>query len=73
MISNRLRSLARLLTRVVPGLNSIHVYTVSFSGDVYCSSDLLWDYIAFSFNETTSKDARCRCHPFFFFCIFLFS
>lgn len=33
-ISDWLRILARLLTRVVPGLNSLHVYTVSSSGDV---------------------------------------
>lgn len=33
-ISDWLRILARLLTRVVPGLNSLLVYTVSSSGDV---------------------------------------
>ena len=63
-ISDWLRILARLLTRVVPGLKSLHVYTVSSSGDVFLNC--YWDYIDFNFNETTSKGARCRCH--FFFC-----
>ena len=73
-ITDWLRILARLLTRVVPGLNSwirymfiLWVPLVMFNVLLICR----WDYIDFNFNETTSKGARCRCHFFFLCFIFL--